>query len=98
MLRLPRGPKESTCQCRRCEFNPWDGKIPWRRKWQLAPVFLPGKSYGQRRLAGYTLGACKELDMTEYTHMWAALRMLLMDGDAEGLVTVGSHYHLHLRV
>ena len=32
----------------------WVGKIPWRRKWQLTPVFLPGKSHGQRSLAGYS--------------------------------------------
>ena len=36
--------KESTRQCRRCEFDPWVGKILWRRKWQPTPVFLPGKS------------------------------------------------------
>ena len=43
--------KESTCQGRRHRrrgFNPWVGKILWRRKWQLTPVFLPGKSHGQR--------------------------------------------------
>ena len=37
--------KESTCQCRRhrrCSFDPWVGTIPWRRKWQPNPVFLPG--------------------------------------------------------
>ena len=34
--------KESTCQCRRHRFDPWVGKIPWRRKWQPTPVFLPG--------------------------------------------------------
>jgi len=52
---LPRwlGGKESACQCRKCGFNPWVGKIPCRRKWQPAPVFLPGKSYGQMSLAGY---------------------------------------------
>ena len=43
-LRLPRwlSGKESSCQCRRskrCGFNPWVGKIPWRRAWQ--PIFLP---------------------------------------------------------
>ena len=37
--------KESTCQQRRCVFNPWVGKIPWRRKWQLIPAFLPRKSH-----------------------------------------------------
>ena len=35
-------------------FNPWVGKIPWRRKWQLAPVFLPGKSHGPRSLEDYS--------------------------------------------
>jgi len=42
--------KESTYQCRRCGFNPWTRKIPWRRKWQPASIFLPGKSHGQRNL------------------------------------------------
>ena len=44
--------KESACQCRRCGFDPWVRKIPWRRKWQPTPVFLPGESHGQRSLAG----------------------------------------------
>ena len=38
-------------QCRkhrRCGFDPWVEKIPWRKKWQHIPVFLPGKSHGQR--------------------------------------------------
>ena len=34
--------KESTCRCRRCGFNPWVRKIPWRRKWQPTPVFSLG--------------------------------------------------------
>ena len=49
--------KEPTCQCRRCKrcvFDPWVGKIPWRRTWQPSPVFLPGESNGQRSLAGYS--------------------------------------------
>ena len=37
--------KESTCQCRRCRFTPWVWKIPWRRKWQPTPVYLPGESW-----------------------------------------------------
>ena len=36
-------------------FDPWVGKIPWSRKWQSAPVFLTGKSYGHRSLAGHSL-------------------------------------------
>ena len=41
-------------QCRRQGFDPWVGKIPWRGKWQPTPVFLPGKSYGERHLLGYS--------------------------------------------
>ena len=51
-----RGGKESTCQCRRCErpgFEPSEEKIPWSRRWQPTPVFLPGKLSGWRNLAGY---------------------------------------------
>ena len=48
-------------------FDPWVGKIPWRSKWQPTPVFLPGESRGQRRLAGYSPWYCKELDMIEVT-------------------------------
>jgi len=50
--------KESACQCRRHRrrgFRPWVGKIPWRRKWQPTPVFLPGESHGQRSLVGCSL-------------------------------------------
>ena len=55
-LKLPwwLGSKELSCQCRRIGFHPWVGKFPWRRKWQLTPVCLPGKSQEQRSLAGYS--------------------------------------------
>ena len=53
-------------QCRRPGLNPWVGKIPWRREWLSTPVFLPGKSYGQRSLAGYSPWCHKELDTTEW--------------------------------
>ena len=46
-------------------FDPWVEKIPWRRVWQPTPVFLPGEFHGQRSLAGYSPGGCKELDTTE---------------------------------
>ena len=36
--------KEPTCQCRRCGFDPWVGKISWRRKWQPPPLCLSGNS------------------------------------------------------
>ena len=57
--------KESTCQCRRHRFNPWVGKIPWRRKWQPTPVFFPGEFQEQRILAGYSPWGRKELDTTK---------------------------------
>jgi len=41
---------------RRPRFDSWVGKIPWRRKWQPTPVFLPGKSPGQRSLEGWLMG------------------------------------------
>ena len=41
-------------QCRRRGFHPWIKKTPWRREWLPTPVFLPGKSHGQRSLAGYS--------------------------------------------
>ena len=44
--------EESTCQCRRHEFFPWVGKIPWRTAWKLIPVFLHRESHGQRSLVG----------------------------------------------
>ena len=40
-------------------FNPWVGKIPWRRPWQLTPVFLPGESHEQRSLAGLVHSVAK---------------------------------------
>ena len=59
---------ESACQCSRHECDPWVGKIPWRRKWQPTPVFLPGKFRGQRSLAGYSPWGCRELNMTTCMH------------------------------
>ena len=37
---------------KKCWFNPWDRKIPWSRKWQPTPVFLPVKFHGQKSLEG----------------------------------------------
>ena len=53
--------KESACQYRRCKFDPWVGKISWRRKWQATPVFLPRKSPGQKSLVGYSPWGCKRV-------------------------------------
>ena len=62
-------------QYRRAGFDPLLGKIPWRSKPLPSLVFLPGKSHGQRSLAGYSLWGHKESDMTEqliHTHTLAA--------------------------
>ena len=61
--------EQSIClQCGRPRFNPWVGKISWRRKWQPIPVFLPGESQGQRSLVGHSPWCHKELDTTERLH------------------------------
>ena len=56
--------KEPACQGRRLKrhrIHPWVRKIPWRRKWQPTPVFLPGKFLGQRSLAGYHPRGCRRV-------------------------------------
>ena len=50
-------------------FDPWVGKIPWRRKWQPTLVLLPGESYGRRSLVGYSPQGRKESDTTERLHL-----------------------------
>ena len=100
-LRLPRwhGCKESTCQCRRskrCGFNPWTRKIPWRRARQHTPVFLPGESHGQRSLAGYSPWDRKRLKpncMTEHTssqplqsaHFYPTIACILSEGNGDSI-------------
>ena len=67
------------------QFNPWVGKIPWRRKWQPTPVFLPEKSHGQRRLAGYSPWDCRGSDTPErlsthehsHTSVWGHMFLVL---------------------
>ena len=62
--------KQLTCKCRRCKrwwFDPWIRKIPWRRKWQPTPVFLPGEAHSQR-----SLEACK------VSKRWTWLKQLSM--------------------
>ena len=56
--------KESACQWR-LRFDPWVREIPRRKKWQLTPVFLSGKSHGHGSLVGYSSWGHKESDTTE---------------------------------
>ena len=63
--------KEPACQCRKCKrhgFDPWVGKISWKRAWKPTPVLLPGERLGQRSLAGYSLWDPKESSTTEHQH------------------------------
>ena len=60
-------------RCRRCSFDPWVGKISWRRKWQFIPVLLPGRSHGQRNLVGYSPWGGKRAEhdlVTEQQQRW----------------------------
>ena len=59
--------KKPSCQCRRRKrhgFDPWVGKMPWRRKWQPTPVLLPGEFHGQSSLVGCCPCDGKDLGMT----------------------------------
>ena len=59
-------------------FDPWVGKILWRRKWQPTPVFLPGESPGWRSLVGYSPRGRKESDATERLHLHLHLLLKTM--------------------
>ena len=76
--------KESACRCRRHRFDPWVGKIPWRREWQPTPVFLPEESHGQRSLVGYGPWGCKELDTTEQLPLFTLLVWFQSSGSQHG--------------
>ena len=70
-----RGGKEYTCQGRRCKRC---GTIPWSRKWQCTPVFLPGKYHRQRNLVGYSPCGCKESDVMRVhtaAHPWVRVSL-----------------------
>ena len=58
-------------------FSPWVGKVPWRRKWQPIPVFLPGESHGQRRLDGWIDWACLQV-IHDVDHLFMLLTITLI--------------------
>ena len=78
--------KEPACQRRTCMFNPQARKIPWRRKWQPTPVFLPENSCRQRSLVGYSPWGHKESDMNEQLSM-----------RAHACVHTHTHTHTHTK-
>ena len=73
--------KESACQCRRCEFDPWVGKILCSKKWQPTPVSLPGKSQEQRRPSGYSTWNCRRVEGNRNPLQYSCLENP-MDGGA----------------
>ena len=56
--------KEFAYECRKLRFNPWVGKVPWRKKWQPIPVFLPGKPQARGAWRATVHRVIKESSMT----------------------------------
>ena len=76
--------KELACQfksCKRRGFDPWVGKIPWRRAWQPTPVFLPGKSHGRMSLVCVVTSlqdvTCSLIYLFIHSIPWIVLKCLL---------------------
>ena len=77
-----KNPPANANRHRRWGFDPWVGKIPWRRKWQLTPVFLPEKSCGQRSLVGYRPQGHKESDTWVNEHAYSLGKGMLVFNEA----------------
>ena len=78
--------KEPACQCRRCKrrgFDPWVGKISWRRAWWPTPVFWPGESHGQRSLAGYSPRGGKDLQWCLIPHIKKVIGFIEITGSKQ---------------
>ena len=88
--------------CRRPRFSSRVRKIPWKRKWQLTPVILPGGFHGQRSLVGYSPWGCKGSDMTE----WLKLSQHIVDLQCcvnfycttKGLLYIYIHTHTNIYI
>ena len=86
-------------------FNPWVRKIPWRRKWQPTPVFLPGEIHGQRSLEDYSPRGRKESHMTDrlhfilpgvYRNQVCGLTELIKSGKSGAVVSLSILFYLFL--
>ena len=87
--------KESTCQCRRHRYNPWVRKTPWRRKWQTTPVFLPGKSHGQRSLVNCSPRGRKRVGHHSATRQQLDARRMLLFMAEQVLLLMGEVWLMH---
>ena len=72
-------------------FNPWVGKIPWRREWPPTAVFVPGESHGQRNLAGYGPWGHKELDTTEHLTLFTSPASKLLHVSIKHIIPVSAN-------
>ena len=89
--------KEFSCQIGDGKFDPWVGRIPWRRKWQPTPVFLPGNSHGHNSLVGYSPWGHKrigcDLVTKQQQHNWvcccSVTKLCLTVGDPMDCTTPG---------
>ena len=77
-------------RCRRPGFDPWVGKIPWRREQQHTPVFLPVEFHGQRTLVGLSPRGCKASDTTEWPTHHALVNTDPIPGASEAALAVRS--------
>ena len=89
--------KASACNVGDLGFDPWVGKIPWRREWQPTPVFFPQKSHGERSLAGYSPWGLYELDMTKRLstckqNHWPCRWKVLWDSEEQSGRGIYYHY------
>ena len=66
-----RNPPSAAGDARDMGSDPWVRKLPWRRKWEPTPVFLPGKSHGQRSLVSYSPQGCKSWTQLKNEHSTA---------------------------
>ena len=80
-------------------FDPWVGKIPWRRKWQPTPVPLPGESHGGRSLVGYSPWCHKESDTTERLHFhfqtYRIVLLFILLWGTKNYISKFVHIHIH---
>ena len=66
---------QGSLQCRRPEFNPWLGKMLWKKKWQPTPVFFPGEFHGKQSLAGCRPGGRGVRHEWAHTHTHTRTQM-----------------------